>query len=380
MALPGEAQGLLAVEVVDALGKGVARHVDAVAVFVGHLHAHGGELIVGVHIHAVQGIHDLLQAREIHPGIVIRLDPVEVPQHGGRFVDAVHTGVSQLIPLPVAGQGHIVVPGGIDQQDLVGPGMDHRQNVHVAEALDIDVRAAGVNAAAIDDEGLGGDGRVGLDGLQLLGGAELIDDAGVLREGAVILQTVQRGEIAGVEDDGPGVAVVQGVGQGGQLRIGGGVHLAAQTVLDVLQQGTGIVGADIGVLAENAEGVAHGVADAAGGIIRHDHHIGGGFLQVLAGDGQQGAPAGGGGHGAVQHQARKDQRQQAAQHLAGFDPADGQLDEHMACVEQQKHHFDDDQIEVRQQLGRHQLPQQHQAADHQQAHGRQAEPIGAGAV
>ena len=44
--------------------------------------------------------------------------------------------------------------------------MDHRQNVHVAEALDIDVRAAGVDAAAIDDEGLGGDGSVGLDGLQ----------------------------------------------------------------------------------------------------------------------------------------------------------------------------------------------------------------------
>ena len=96
--------------------------------------------------------------------------------------------MGQLIPLAVAGQGHIVVPGGIDQQDLVGPGMDHRQNVHVAEALDIDVRAAGVDAAAIDDEGLGGDGRVGLDGLQLLGGAELIDDAGVLGEGAVIVQ------------------------------------------------------------------------------------------------------------------------------------------------------------------------------------------------
>ena len=188
MALPGEAQGLLAVEVVDALGEGVARHVDAVAVFVGHLHAHGGKLIVGVHVHAVQGVHDLLQSGEVHPGVVIRLDPVEIPQNGGGLVDAVHTGMGQLIPLAVAGQGHIVVPGGVDQQDLVGPGMDHRQNVHVAEALDIDVRAAGVDAAAIDDEGLGGDGSVGLDGLQLLGGAELIDDAGVLGEGAVIVQ------------------------------------------------------------------------------------------------------------------------------------------------------------------------------------------------
>ena len=35
VALPGEAQGLLAVEVVDALGEGVARHVDAVAVSLG---------------------------------------------------------------------------------------------------------------------------------------------------------------------------------------------------------------------------------------------------------------------------------------------------------------------------------------------------------
>ena len=237
----------------------------------------------------------------------------------------------------------------------MGPGMDHRQNVHVAEALDIDVRAAGVDAAAIDDEGLGGDGSVGLDGLQLLGGAELIDDAGVLSEGAVIVQRIQGGEIARIENDGPSVSIVQGVRQGGQLRIGGGVHLAAQTVLDVLQQGAGVVGADVGVLAEDAEGVAHGIADAAGGIIRHDHHIGGSFLQVLARNGQQGTFAGGSSHGAVQHQAGQQHRQQAAQHLAGFDPADGQLDDHMARVDQKQHDLDENQIEVRQQLGGHQL-------------------------
>ena len=52
----------------------------------------------------------------------------------------------------------------------------------------------------------------------------------------------------------------------------------------------------------------------------------------------------------------------------------------MACVDQQQDHLNDDEVQIRQQLGRHQLHQQHQTADHQQAHGRQTEPIGAGAV
>ena len=103
-------------------------------------------------------------------------------------------------------------------------------------------------------------------------------------------------------------------------------------------------------------------------------------MQVLAGDGQQGTFAGGGGHRAIQHQTRKDHRQQAAHQLAGLDPADGQLDDHMARVDQKQHHLDEDQIEVRQQLGGHQLHQQHQAAYHQQGHSSQTEPIGAGAV
>ena len=103
-------------------------------------------------------------------------------------------------------------------------------------------------------------------------------------------------------------------------------------------------------------------------------------MQVLACNGQQGAFAGGSSHGAIQHQARKDHRQQAADYLAGLDPADGQLDDHMACVDQKQHDLDENQIEVRQQLGGHQLHQQHQAADHQQAHGRYTEPVGTGAV
>ena len=32
------------------------------------------------------------------------------------------------------------------------------------------------------------------------------------------------------------------------------------------------------VLAEDAEGVAHGIADAAGRVVVHDHYIGGGLL------------------------------------------------------------------------------------------------------
>ena len=52
----------------------------------------------------------------------------------------------------------------------------------------------------------------------------------------------------------------------------------------------------------------------------------------------------------------------------------------MARVDQKQHDLDENQIEVRQQLGGHQLHQQHQAADHQQAHGRYTEPVGTGAV
>lgn len=124
----------------------------------------------------------------------------------------------------------------------------------------------------------------------------------------------------------------------------------------------------VGVLAEDAEGVAHGIADAAGRVVVHDHYIGGGLLQGVARNGQQGTSAGGGSHGAIQHQAGQQHRQQAADYLAGLDPADGQLDDDMACVDQQQDHLNDDEVQIRQQLGGHQLHQQHQTADHQQGH------------
>ena len=89
MALPGKGQGGLAVQVVPALHKGGGVIVTGAA--------HGGKGLVGVHVHAAQGVHDIDEARKVDANIVVHRDAVQVAQGSHAGLHAVQTGVGQLV-------------------------------------------------------------------------------------------------------------------------------------------------------------------------------------------------------------------------------------------------------------------------------------------
>ena len=87
---------------------------------------------------------------------MVHRDAVQVAQCSHAGLHAVQTGVGQLVLAVGAGQIHIVVAGRVDQCHLLGLGVHHSQNVHVAAGF-FGQFTTGVHAAEVDDERLLGD-------------------------------------------------------------------------------------------------------------------------------------------------------------------------------------------------------------------------------
>ena len=145
MALTGKSQSGLAVQMVPALGEGGGVVVAGAA--------HRGEGLVGVDVHAADGVDDVDEARKIDAEVVLHIHAVEVAQRGHAGLDAVEAGVGQLVLAVGACEVNIVVARGVDEGRLLGGGVDHGEDVHVAAGL-FGQLAAVVHAAEVDDERL----------------------------------------------------------------------------------------------------------------------------------------------------------------------------------------------------------------------------------
>jgi len=89
VALPGKGQGGLTVQMVPAFGKGGGVVVAGAA--------HGGEGLVGIHVHAAQGVHHADKPGKVDANIVVHRDAVQVAQGGHAGLHPVKAGVGQLV-------------------------------------------------------------------------------------------------------------------------------------------------------------------------------------------------------------------------------------------------------------------------------------------
>ena len=224
--------------------------------------------VVRIHINAAQGVHDVDKAPEIDATIIGGLGSVEIIQHSHALLHAIHTGVGQLIQLTVEGQRQVVVPGGIDEKDLTGLGVHHRQNIHIAAALGVDVGVPLVAAAAIDHKGLLGDGAGGLDRCDLVLGYILVDNFGSVREVAVILLLRQQRNVALVENHSLDLIVVQGICHSGWCLVFPCVDLA-HALLHGTEELPGVLLVTVG---QDTEFIASGIAQLCGVVLFHDDH------------------------------------------------------------------------------------------------------------
>jgi hypothetical protein len=359
--------------VVQPLLEGVGGEVEvAAAVLVGHLHAHSVEGHVRVHVDAAQGIDNAHQPRKVDPGVIVHVHVIQLLQALDGLLDAVEAEVGELILLALGGEGQVVVPGGADQQNLVGGGVHNSQNIGIAAAVQGNIIHPLIGAAAIHHEGLPGNIGVGGNGLCIrVVNGEPVNDLGVLGEILIPLRALQDGEIAVVEDDGVHLLIQQSIGQLGQGAEGFGLHLA-HAVLDVGQQGVGVLPVQ-GL--QDAIGIAEGVVDGFGLVIRPDHHGNGGLGGAAGGDvGQElhkGACGGGGeDHGGGEHQGHHGTDQ-----LPGHAAAHRQLHKGVQSVEKHQHQDEHDGQRRGQYTGV-QHPHQQDHAAHQHTHqGQQSQPI-----
>ena len=277
-AVSREGEGLLTVQVVDALSDGIVSRQT--------------EGAYGFHIHTADGIDQLLKTGEIDLGIVGNGFVIEGSQGGHGVLHTIDAVVGQFILNHfTGGVGQVVIPGGIDQQDLLGVGIHDGQNVDVGIAL-AELGISGITAAEIDDERLLHTGFLGLD--RLGGGAfcggggcfggygggrnsgfdgVLHKDPGHIPEIGVTVQTFQNVRIRAVEDHGIHFAGAQGIYH---FR-NGAVVRHIQRVAELAFQGAD---SDLGILPvngiRNCEAVIVCVIDGLGGIVMADkdiHHI-----------------------------------------------------------------------------------------------------------
>ena len=254
----------------------------------------------------------------------------------------------------------------------MGGGVHNSQNIGIAAAVEGDVIHPLVGAAAIHHEGLPGNVGVGGNGLCIrVVNGEPVNDLGVLGEILIPLRALQNGEIAVVEDDGVHLLIQQSIGQLGQGAEGFGLHLA-QAVLDVGQQGVGVLPVH-GL--QDSIGIAEGIVDGFGLVIRPDHHGNGGLGGAAGGDVGQELHKGAGGGGGEDHGGGEHQGHHGADQLPGHAAAHRQLHKGVQSVEKHQHQDEHDG----QRRGQHtgvQHPHQQDHAAHQHTHqGQQSQPI-----
>ena len=344
----------------------------AAAVLVGHLHAHSVEGHVRVHVDAAQGVDNAHQARKVDPGVIIHIHVIQLLQALDGLLDAVQAEVGELILLPLGGEGQVVVPGGADQQNLVGGGVHNSQNIGIAAAVEGNIIHPLIGAAAIHHKGLPEDVGVGSNGLGvLLVDGKAVNDLGVLGEILIALRALQDGEIAAVEDDGVHLLSQQGVGQLGQGAEGLGLHLA-QAVLNVGQQRIGVFPVH-GL--QDSIGIAEGIVDGFGLVIRPNHHGYGGFGGAAGGDVGQELHKGACGGGGEDHGGGQRQGHHGTDQLPGHIAAHRQLHKGVQSVEKHQHQ-DEHDGQHRGQYPGVQHPHQQDHAAHQHTHqGQQSQPV-----
>ena len=118
--------------------------------------ADGGEGLIGVDVHAADGVDDADKARKVDADVVAHVHTVEVAQRRHAGLDAVESGVGQLVLAFRAREVNVVVAGGVDEGRLLGDGVDDREDVHVAAGIFGQLTAV-VHAAEVDHERLFGD-------------------------------------------------------------------------------------------------------------------------------------------------------------------------------------------------------------------------------
>ena len=278
--------------------------------------------------------------------------------------------MGQLIHLSVEGQGQIVVTGDIHQQNFMGGGVHHRQNVGIAAGVEQGIGDALVGAAAIDHERLTGDVGIRGDGVGLVCHVVCIDLTGAGRKILVTVGLLQGGDHAFAQDDGVYFPVVQSVGQSRRGVVGLGLDLP-QSLLQMRQKGIGGVGIR---LSQIAVGIAEGITDLLSGVVFPDpHHYG--LDAAGAGHTGESLQHGVGGHGGVDHARRQYQRHHAQNKLPELVAPAGQLGHGEENVQSRQHR----QQEQRQLLGQHaggqQPGRQKAAGDQQQEEGEYTEPI-----
>ena len=330
IAFPGEAQGIDAVQLDLTLTE-----ADAVV---------GGEGLVTVDRHTADGVDQGLKTGEVDLRIIGHIHTVKSRQRFHRTLDAIDTAMGQLIQRTGAGIGigNVVVTGGIQQQDLLGLGVDHHQDVHVAAAGG-QLLVAGIGAAEIDHKGIFGD--VGLAVLTLEDAAHGIQQAGfpgvagglkqstdTTAEIPIAVQVLQQAHIGAVEDQSVFLTAEESIQQCGRTIVLGDGDITAQLLLHgshcVIHAVTGdngkavtrrickalgrIIGTDVDRLDQLSTALARGTADPAHGIHCQQRHAAGEEENQKGNENAKTRTEGADPAGQHQHTGEDGQQQQAA--------------------------------------------------------------------
>ena len=279
--------------------------------------------------------------------------------------------MGQLVVLPVHVQGNVVIPGRVQQQDLAGLGIYHRQNVHVAVAGGVDVALAAVDAVAVNHEGLGDLGPAN-GNFHLAGDCMGVNDPGLFLKIGVFIHIRQLCHCTAGEQNGVNLRAVQGVNQCGGIGTCADGKIA-QLLLEMLKQIVGILCVETLYVAVS---IAKGIPQILSGIV-HPHQNGDlpVFHQLFTEDLIQlvdSVPHVG---GKPEHTGRQDHRQHAAQQLTQLIAAQRDLHHNVDDIDRDQTDHDEEQVALSQQAGGRQLEIEHQAGNRQNQHGYGAKMI-----
>ena len=279
--------------------------------------------------------------------------------------------MGQLVHLAVKCKRQVVIPRCIYQQDLPTLGIHYRQDVHIAAALSIDIGITLITAAAVDHEGVLGDGAGRLDGCDLMLGDILIEDTGTVRKILVVLLLRQQGDIPLIENDGLHLVIIESVCHGR----GGFIFRGFYFTHAFLHGRQDLLGVRLVPVGQNAKAVALGITQLCGIVLFHDDDCCHLFFNHDAGNLAQSVLHGACRHSAVDHNPGQHHCQNAADQLADLVASQGQLHKDVQSVDHKQCHHYQHQIGGGEHLGAHKPGKNGQAAYEQRAHHCKAEPI-----
>ena len=305
--LPAEGQGFLALQMIPALTEAEAS--VTITLYIARCSI---KCVVRIHINAAQSVHDVDKAPEIDAAIVGSFRSVQIIQHRHSLLHAVKSRMGQLVHLAVKCKRQVVIPRCIYQQDLPTLGIHYRQDVHIAAALSIDIGITLITAAAVDHEGVLGDGAGRLDGCDLMLGDILIEDTGTVRKILVVLLLRQQGDIPLIENDGLHLVIIESICHGR----GGFIFRGFYFTHAFLHGRQDLLGVRLVPVGQNAKAVALGITQLCGIVLFHDDDCCHLFFNHDAGNLAQSVLHGACRHSAVDHDSGQHHCQNAADQLA----------------------------------------------------------------